>query len=50
MARFEFESMFAQNVNLEVGYRVFLTPNADYEGLYVAEKTATGFQVRELCQ
>jgi hypothetical protein len=26
---------------------VFLTPNGDSEGLYVAGKTATGFEVRE---
>jgi hypothetical protein len=39
---------FALAVNPEAGYHVFLTPNGDCEGLYVAQKTATGFQVREL--
>ena len=39
---------FALSVNTRTGYHVFLTPNGDCEGLYVAQKTATGFQVREL--
>jgi hypothetical protein len=42
------EPTFALAVNTGMGYHVFLTPNGDCEGLYVAQKTATGFQVREL--
>jgi hypothetical protein len=42
------EPLFAQSVNLGVEYHVFLTPLGDCSGLYVAEKTATGFTVREL--
>jgi hypothetical protein len=42
------ESLFAQSANLGVEYHVFLTPLGDCNGLYVAEKTATGFTVREL--
>ena len=39
---------FALTVNTEMGYHVFLTLNGDCEGLYVASKTAGGFEVREL--
>jgi hypothetical protein len=42
------EPTFALSVNTGTDYHVFLTPNGDCEGLYVAQKTATGFQVREL--
>ncbi len=42
------EPLFAQSVNLGAAYHVFLTPLGDCNGLYVAEKTATGFTVREL--
>ncbi len=42
------EPLFAQSVNLGVDYHVFLTPLGDCNGLYVAEKTPTGFTVREL--
>ena len=47
-ATIELDSTFAQTVSPEVGYHVFLTANGDCEGLYVAQKTATGFEVREL--
>jgi hypothetical protein len=47
-ATIELDSIFAQTVSPEAGYHVFLTPNGDCEGLYVAQKTATGFEVREL--
>jgi hypothetical protein len=43
-----FEPLFAQSVNPSVDYYVFLTPLGDCNGLYVAEKTPTGFTVREL--
>jgi len=42
------EPTFADTVNTEVDYHVFLTPNGDCKGLYVARKTMTGFEVREL--
>ena len=41
------EPIFAQTVNLEDTYHVFLTPRGDC-GLYVAEQTATSFSVRAL--
>jgi hypothetical protein len=42
------ESVFGQTVNSEVDYHVFLTPNGDCKGLYVAQKSASSFVVREL--
>jgi hypothetical protein len=48
VAEVTLEATFALAANTEPGYHVFLTPNGDCEGLYVAQKTATGFQVREL--
>jgi len=42
------DPLFAKTVNLGAGYHVFLTPLGDCNGLYVANKTATGFEVREL--
>lgn len=39
---------FAQTVNASIDYRVFLTPNGDCKGLYVAQKTPNSFEVREL--
>jgi hypothetical protein len=38
---------FAETVSAGAGYHVFLTPNGDSKGLYVAAKTATSFEVRE---
>ena len=43
-----FERVFAQTVNGEADYHVFLTPNGECEGLYIASKSAQGFEVREL--
>jgi hypothetical protein len=42
------ESVFGETVNTGVDYHVFLTPNGDCKGLYVAQKSATSFVVREL--
>jgi hypothetical protein len=42
------ESVFQQTVNTGINYQVFLTPNGDCKGLYVTQKTATSFLVREL--
>jgi hypothetical protein len=38
---------FAQSIDLSSAYRIFLTPNGDTRGLYVAQKTPTAFIVRE---
>jgi hypothetical protein len=48
VAQVALDPTFALAVNTAVGYHVFLTPKGDCEGLYVAQETATGFQVREL--
>jgi hypothetical protein len=42
------EGVFGQTVNTDIDYHVFLTPNGDCKGLYVSQKTATSFVVREL--
>jgi hypothetical protein len=39
---------FAETVNTSVDYHVFLTPNGDCKGLYVSQKSASSFEVREL--
>jgi hypothetical protein len=39
---------FAQTINTTTGYHVFLTPNGDCKGLYVSQKSAASFEVREL--
>jgi len=44
----EVASDFAQTITADANYRVFLTPSGDCEGLYVTNKTATSFEVREL--
>jgi hypothetical protein len=41
------DATFAQTVNTGVEYHVFLTPNGESEGLYVAQKSASSFEVRE---
>jgi hypothetical protein len=47
-ARIDLDPTFAQTVNTDLDYHVFLTPNDECEGLYVTHKTATSFEVREL--
>jgi hypothetical protein len=42
------ENTFGQTVNTDIEYHVFLTPNGDCKGLYVAQKSPTSFVVREL--
>jgi hypothetical protein len=42
------DSAFTQTINTGASYHVFLTPEGECEGLYVANKTANGFEVREL--
>jgi hypothetical protein len=41
------DSAFADTVTADASYHVFITPNGDSEGLYVINKTATSFEVRE---
>ncbi len=48
VASIDLDPTFAQTISTEAGYHVFLTPNGDCHGLYVANKTASGFEVREL--
>jgi len=38
---------FAETVSETADYHVFLTPNGDSKGLYVTQKTASSFEVRE---
>ncbi len=42
------DAVFAQTVNGELDYHVFLTPNADCKGLYVTNKRGNSFEVHEL--
>lgn len=42
------ESTFAQTVNTESEYHIFLTPKGDCEGFYVSNETPIGFEVHEL--
>jgi hypothetical protein len=48
VAKVMIDRAYQQTVNTQVAYHVFLTPDADCRGLYVAEKTPAGFEVREL--
>ncbi len=48
VAQVAVDPLFAQTVNTEYAYHVFLTANGDCRGLYVAKKTSTLFEVREL--
>jgi hypothetical protein len=47
-ARVIFDSTYVQTVNTTSEYHVFLTPRGECEGLYVANETPAGFEVREL--
>jgi hypothetical protein len=47
-AHVSLEALFGQTVNSGVEYHVFLTPKGDCRGLYVADETGSGFEVREL--
>ena len=48
VARVNLEPIFGKTVNTGVEYHVFLTPDGDCKGLYVSNKSATGFEVHEL--
>ncbi len=47
-AHIDLEPTFAQAVNTDFDYHVFLTPRGECEGLYVTDLTPSGFEVREL--
>jgi hypothetical protein len=47
-ATIHLDPTYAETVNTTIEYHVFLTPNGDCAGLYVAQKTPTAFEVREL--
>jgi hypothetical protein len=42
------DPVFADTVNVDMQYYVFLTPRGDCEGLYLASQSPKGFEVREL--
>jgi hypothetical protein len=42
------DDRFLQTVDVKGGYHVFLTPKGDCKGLYIANESATGFDVREM--
>ena len=42
------DQTFAETVNTNMDYHVFLTPNGDCKGLYVSRKSPTSFEVHEL--
>jgi len=44
----QIDPTFAETVNTDKEYHVFLTPNGDCKGLYVTNKKGTCFEVREL--
>jgi len=46
-AEIPLEPVFAQTIS-PLDYHVFPVPNGDCKGLYISQKTATGFVVREL--
>jgi hypothetical protein len=48
VATIPLESRFAKTISGQADYHVFLTPEGDCDGLYIANKTATSFEVREL--
>lgn len=47
-ATVKLDPVFTETVNTENDYHVFLTPKGDCTGLYVANQSATSFEVREL--
>lgn len=44
----QIDPLFAQTVNTQIEYRVYLTPEGDCKGLYITNKTPNSFEVREL--
>jgi hypothetical protein len=48
IATIQLEPRFAKTISSQTNYHVFLTPAGDCDGLYIANRTATSFEVREL--
>ena len=48
VATIPLEPRFAKTISGQANYHVFLTPAGDCDGLYIANRTATSFEVREL--
>lgn len=48
VATIQLEPRFAKTISSQAHYHVFLTPAGDCDGLYIANRTATSFEVREL--
>ncbi len=48
VATLSLDSLFAKTVDTNADYHVYLTPTNDCNGLYVKNKTSSGFEVREL--
>lgn len=48
VATVRLDARFMQTVNTRTEYHVFLTPNGDCKGLFVNQKNANSFEVREL--
>jgi hypothetical protein len=48
VATITLESIFAQTVNTDMEYHVFLTPKGDCKGLFVSNEKANSFEVHEL--
>ena len=48
VGRIALESTFVQTVNTGSDYHVFVTPEGECRGLYVSNKSATGFEVHEI--
>jgi hypothetical protein len=47
-ATVKLETVFTQTVNTGLNYHVYLTPDGNCKGLYIAQKSPTSFEVREL--
>lgn len=48
VVRVTIEPIFDETVRSDLSYHVFLTPDGNCRGLYIAKKTTSGFEVREL--
>lgn len=48
VATVQLEPRFAKTISSQANYHVFLTPAGDCDGLYIANRTANSFEVREL--
>lgn len=48
VATVRLDSKYAQLVDTKLPYHVFVTPNGDCHGLYIAQKDRNSFEVREL--